>query len=184
VAHVLFLPLVFLLDRLITIYDVKIELKWTGKASDGTQVDGRLVIPEVSHEITLDGTSEYVVRFLLTTRNNVSHGVIHHKVQLDAFDEIIQTRRRPLPACEEEVACCTGGQVCRVPGRDLRDAWEGPDRECGAQSHRYSSAVYKRNFHHHGRHACAQTPSEESAVEANNREHVDGGGRSYIHGCS
>ena len=71
-AHYLFLLLVFLLDRLITIYDVKIELKWAGKASDGTQVDGKLVIPEVSHEITLDGTSEYVVRFLLTIRNHVS----------------------------------------------------------------------------------------------------------------
>ena len=70
-AHLLPFPLV-LFDRLITIYDVKIELKWSGKASDGTQVDGRLVIPEVSHEVTLDGTSEYVVRFPLTTRNCVS----------------------------------------------------------------------------------------------------------------
>lgn len=110
--------------------------------------------------------------------------MIRCKVRLVAFDEIIQTRRRPLPTCEEEVACCTGDQVCRVPGRDLRDAWEGSDRECGAQSHRYSSPVYKRDFHHHGRRACAQTRSEESAAEAKNREYVDGGGRSYIHGCS
>lgn len=48
--------------RLITIYDVKIELKWEGKASDGTDVSGTLTIPEVSHEITLDGLSDYVVR--------------------------------------------------------------------------------------------------------------------------
>jgi activator of HSP90 ATPase len=52
-----------LLDRLITIYDVKIELKWSAKASDGTEADGKLVIPEVSHEVTLDGLSEYTVRF-------------------------------------------------------------------------------------------------------------------------
>lgn len=50
--------------RLLTIYDVKIELKWEGTASDGTDASGTLVIPEVSHEITLDGLSEYVVRFV------------------------------------------------------------------------------------------------------------------------
>jgi activator of HSP90 ATPase len=50
-------------SRLITIYDVKIELKWSGKASDGTEANGQLVIPEVSHEVTLDGLSEYTVRF-------------------------------------------------------------------------------------------------------------------------
>ena len=50
-------------SRLITIYDVKVELKWSGKAPDGTEANGNLVIPEVSHEVTLDGISEYVVRF-------------------------------------------------------------------------------------------------------------------------
>lgn len=49
-------------NRLITIYDVKLELKWSGKASDGVRVDGKLLIPEVSHEVTLDGLSEYTVR--------------------------------------------------------------------------------------------------------------------------
>ena len=48
--------------RLITIYDCKVELKWKGKAADGTEVTGKLSIPEVSHEITLDGLSDYVVR--------------------------------------------------------------------------------------------------------------------------
>lgn len=47
--------------RLITIYDCKIELSWTGTASDGTAVAGKLLIPEVSHEITLDGLSDYQV---------------------------------------------------------------------------------------------------------------------------
>ena len=50
--------------RLITIYDCKVELKWQGKALDGTEVKGKLKIPEVSHEITLDGLSDYVVRTL------------------------------------------------------------------------------------------------------------------------
>lgn len=50
-----------MLDRLITIYDCKVELQWEGTASDGTEVSGKLTIPEVSHEITLDGLSDYVV---------------------------------------------------------------------------------------------------------------------------
>lgn len=53
--------------RLITIYDCKVELSWAGKTADGEDVKGRLTIPEVSHEITLDGLSEYVVRSHLIT---------------------------------------------------------------------------------------------------------------------
>ncbi len=49
-------------DRLITIYDLAVVLNWSGTASDGTAVEGKLTIPEVSHEITLDGTSDFVVR--------------------------------------------------------------------------------------------------------------------------
>lgn len=48
--------------RLITIYEVKVELKWAGTASDGTEVQGSLTIPEVSHEITVDRASDYEVR--------------------------------------------------------------------------------------------------------------------------
>ncbi len=48
--------------RLITIYDCRVVLDWSGTASDGTAVSGKLTIPEVSHENTLDGTSDYVVR--------------------------------------------------------------------------------------------------------------------------
>lgn len=50
------------LYRLITIYDCKVELQWAGTASDGSEVTGKVTIPEVSHEITLDGLSDYVVR--------------------------------------------------------------------------------------------------------------------------
>lgn len=50
------------LPRLITIYDCKVQLEWSGTASDGTKVKGKLTIPEVSHEITVDCSSDYVVR--------------------------------------------------------------------------------------------------------------------------
>lgn len=47
--------------RLITIFDCKVVCAWSGTASDGTEVKGTLTVPEVSHEITLDGLSDYVV---------------------------------------------------------------------------------------------------------------------------
>jgi activator of HSP90 ATPase len=36
-------------------------LDWKGRAADGTEATGKLTIPEVSHEVTLDGLSDYVV---------------------------------------------------------------------------------------------------------------------------
>ncbi len=47
--------------RLITIYDCKVVLQWKGATPDGTEAKGELTIPEVSHDITLDGISDYVV---------------------------------------------------------------------------------------------------------------------------
>ncbi|KAF8077663.1 activator of Hsp90 ATPase [Lyophyllum atratum] len=54
-------------SKLITIYDCKIVLNWEGTASDGTEVKGTLTIPEVSHEITLDGLSDYLYNWTLST---------------------------------------------------------------------------------------------------------------------
>jgi activator of HSP90 ATPase len=54
-------------SKLITIYDCKVELEWKGIASDGTEAKGKLTIPEVSHEITLDGLSEYAYAWSLKT---------------------------------------------------------------------------------------------------------------------
>ena len=36
-------------------------LHWKGRTTDGTEATGKLTIPEVSHEVTLDGLSDYVV---------------------------------------------------------------------------------------------------------------------------
>jgi len=57
-------------SKLITIYDCKISLDWSGTASDGTEVKGTVSIPEVSHEITLDGLSDYVYNWKLKTSNS------------------------------------------------------------------------------------------------------------------
>jgi len=42
-------------------------MQWTGKASDGTEVTGRVIVPEVSHEVTVDQLSDYVYEWSLTT---------------------------------------------------------------------------------------------------------------------
>ena len=55
-------------SKLITIYDCKISLDWQGTTSEGTEVKGRLTIPEVSHEITLDGLSSYSYEWRLSTK--------------------------------------------------------------------------------------------------------------------
>lgn len=47
------------ISRLITIYDCKISVEWSGTASDGNVVTGKVTIPEVSHEITVDRLSDY-----------------------------------------------------------------------------------------------------------------------------
>ncbi|WVR07138.1 hypothetical protein IAU60_004179 [Kwoniella sp. DSM 27419] len=45
--------------KILTIYDLEVEAKWTGKAKDGSDVNGTLKVPEVSHE-AIDGLSDYV----------------------------------------------------------------------------------------------------------------------------
>jgi activator of HSP90 ATPase len=47
--------------RLITIYDCRIALIWKAEGADDTTVRGTVVIPEVSHENTLDSVSDYTV---------------------------------------------------------------------------------------------------------------------------
>ncbi|KAI6127695.1 activator of Hsp90 ATPase [Pisolithus croceorrhizus] len=57
-------------SKLITIYDCKVQLQWSGTASDGTSVEGKLTIPEVSHEITLDRLSDYTYEWSLKTESS------------------------------------------------------------------------------------------------------------------
>jgi len=57
-------------SKLITIYDCKVVLRWKGTAADGTEATGKLTIPEVSHEITLDGLSDYVYQWSLTSQSS------------------------------------------------------------------------------------------------------------------
>lgn len=57
-------------SKLLTIYDCKITLQWSGKTAGGEDVSGRVVIPEVSHENTLDGHDDVVYQWELTTASS------------------------------------------------------------------------------------------------------------------
>lgn len=72
-------------SKLITIYDCRVSLDWSGTASDGTEVSGSLTIPEVSHENSVDGLSEYVFEWQLNTTRSSS---------VDALFELVKTQLR------------------------------------------------------------------------------------------
>jgi len=94
-------------SKLITIYDVKIELKWSGKASDGTEVNGKLFIPEVSHEVTLDGISQYVYNWTLSTASS------------QPVDALYQLAKKGLPVALEVKFAEFPAAIIETHARDL-----------------------------------------------------------------
>ncbi|KAI0784410.1 activator of Hsp90 ATPase [Abortiporus biennis] len=94
-------------SKLITIYDCKVELKWSGKASDGTEVEGTLSIPEVSHEVTLDGLSDYVYNWSLTTSSS------------PAVDALYKLAKSRLPTALEAKFAEFPVAIIEIHGKDL-----------------------------------------------------------------
>ncbi|KAI1791700.1 activator of Hsp90 ATPase [Ganoderma leucocontextum] len=103
-------------SKLITIYDCKVMLNWSGTASDGTAVEGKLTIPEVSHEITLDGTSDYVYEWSLTTSRSA------------AVDALFQLAKSRLPAALEAKLSTFPSAIIDTHGKDLTVATQ-PSRQ-------------------------------------------------------
>jgi len=97
-------------SKLITIYDLKVVLKWTGTASDGTDVDGTLTIPEVSHEITLDGLNEYSFEWRLNTTSS------------SAVDGLYSLARKNLTTALETKLAELPSAMISAHGRDLQVA--------------------------------------------------------------
>ncbi|KAL1937632.1 hypothetical protein VTO73DRAFT_13018 [Trametes versicolor] len=94
-------------SKLITIYDCKVVLNWSGTASDGTAVSGKLTVPEVSHEITLDGTSDFVYEWSLTT------------ARTPAVDALFQLAKKQLPAALEAKFNAFPAAIVDTHGKDL-----------------------------------------------------------------
>ncbi|KAJ7647668.1 hypothetical protein FB45DRAFT_894104 [Roridomyces roridus] len=108
-------------SRLITIYDCKVVCNWTGTASDGTEVKGTLTIPEVSHEITLDGLSDYAYHWTLGTTSS------------PAVDALFSVAKSRLPTALEAkfaefavVLVDTHGKDLTVSGDPSRAGTPGP----------------------------------------------------------
>ncbi|KAF8896810.1 activator of Hsp90 ATPase [Mucidula mucida] len=54
-------------SKLITIFDCRLTINWAGTASDGAEVKGRIDVPEVSHENTVDDQEPYGYMWSMTT---------------------------------------------------------------------------------------------------------------------
>ncbi|KAG7528126.1 hypothetical protein FFLO_06392 [Filobasidium floriforme] len=50
--------------KILTIYDCKIVMSWKGKTAAGDEIEGKVTVPEVSHEM-IDGHSKYEYEFSL-----------------------------------------------------------------------------------------------------------------------
>lgn len=166
--------------RLITIYDCKVELQWAGTASDGSEVKGKLIIPEVSHEITLDGLSDYVVRsqcssYSLLRSQSIVPMVAH--VALAVFAR----RRRAARTCEEEPPSRAGEEVRRIPGSHHRHARQGSAGlvQCRALTPGHSRAVHdlRQALHLYLRirGACEETGREGELDVGERRGELHGG---------
>ncbi|GJE96420.1 activator of Hsp90 ATPase [Phanerochaete sordida] len=94
-------------SKLLTIYECRVELKWSGKAEDGTEVLGKLSIPEVSHEITLDGLSEYQWNWSLSTERS------------PAVDKVFALARARLPVALEAKLSEFPSALIDTHGKDL-----------------------------------------------------------------
>ncbi|KAI8085204.1 activator of Hsp90 ATPase [Halteromyces radiatus] len=57
--------------KLITIFDVRIQLAWKGTSSDGTEASGKIVIPEVAHDTDED---EYVFDISVENETTAKQG--------------------------------------------------------------------------------------------------------------
>ncbi|RDX47007.1 hypothetical protein OH76DRAFT_1406382 [Lentinus brumalis] len=94
-------------SKLITIYDCRVVLDWSGTASDGTAVSGKLTIPEVSHENTLDGTSDYVYEWSLSTARS------------PAVDALFALAKSRLPSALEAKFATFPAAIIDTHGKDV-----------------------------------------------------------------
>lgn len=87
------------------------SLNWEGTASDGTEVNGSIDIPEVSHEITLDGLSNYAVSCIVLSVIGIIHLFDVTIVQLDPQNCSLSSSQRPLCARQVSPSSSSRSQV-------------------------------------------------------------------------
>ena len=104
--------------RLITIYDCKVVLRWKGTAADGTEAEGKLTIPEISHEITLDGLSDYTVCDSFHARGSPVASLKRSKtVSMVSHVRVFARDYGTLRACEAKAPDSSRDKICCFSGR-------------------------------------------------------------------
>jgi len=92
---------------LITIFDCKVVLDWEGKTAGGEEVKGSLTIPEVSHEIILDGLSDYAYEWRLSTSRTPE------------VESVFALAKSRLPAALEKKFAEFPNAIINTHGKDL-----------------------------------------------------------------
>lgn len=96
-------------SRLITIYDCRVVLEWNATGKDETDIRGTLTIPEVSHENTLDGVSDYQYEWSMTASSGEHSSV----------NALFVHVKKTLPTLLEEKFTLFPKALLETHGRDL-----------------------------------------------------------------
>ncbi|KAH6908306.1 chaperone activator [Coprinopsis sp. MPI-PUGE-AT-0042] len=94
-------------SKLLTIFDCDVRARWTGTTSSGTQVEGTLRIPEISHEIICDQLEDYRYEWSLKTASST---------EVDAVYKLARSR---LPAALEAKLATFPSTIVEVHGKDV-----------------------------------------------------------------
>ncbi|KAJ3576888.1 hypothetical protein NP233_g121 [Leucocoprinus birnbaumii] len=94
-------------SKLITIFDTRVDLSWTGTTTDGSEVKGSLTIPEVSHEIICDKLSDFVYEWSLSTSPSAEVNTVY------------ALARSRLPAALEAKLATFPQAIIEAHGKDL-----------------------------------------------------------------
>jgi hypothetical protein len=99
--------------RLITIYDCRVVLDWSATGADEISIRGTLVIPEVSHENTLDGVGDYTVSLIVLFSKYISLYSYYLLVRVECYDIFwrFKADRCPLGSSEDYIAISPGSKV-------------------------------------------------------------------------
>jgi len=94
-------------SKLITIFDCKIDMGWKGTTSDGTEVNGTVSVPEVSHEVTVDRLSDYMYEWTLSTASS------------PLVDAVFTLAKSRLPTALEVKFAQFANAIIETHGKDL-----------------------------------------------------------------
>lgn len=111
-------------SKLLTIYDCRVVVEWNATGKDETNVKGSVTIPEVSHENTLDGVSDYQYEWKLVTSSG------EHSMVNQLFAHVKKT----LPGLLEEKFSLFPKALLDTHGKDLTVTVDGTPNASGTST--------------------------------------------------